>query len=518
MAVSGDFAEIEQLKKSIAGNVRTVELIGLVNLLDVVSLTTAQKKRYVLHAVSAENFTMTINRIINENELYQIKVVVCFARDDVEQNKLHSLIVLATRNAQYHRLVFIDASANQISRDIFNRWVDNSASEKYWRGSFVYYPATQNLSEECKGISCQNMRGVIDELKTNTRRFYQYSFDDIGITDTLFLASNLKKFPEVGIKQESFSMLKPESIEILLGGVWQINKNYWEVLPNLSISRLKIELDALIKSELEKNIRISFDDILKYLLERGFMPLNVYAFLTGFLLKEYAADPYRFSAGIDGNLGGAMNPQKLAECISDSIRQVISPTKNYRPKYLELMSQNQRQFMNFASKIFGVVENVSVEQSAQQMRLKMQNLGCPFWCYVNAADSEHKDFLKLLSGIANSKQTVSISALAERAGQFLSDNPEALRILKKFLTAQNGREIFAAFLKNFENGIIFDLAQKIGIDSPVAECRRRLTAGDGIWLHDRETAEDELKKLIVDYRLIVENQKFSAAEKFFRAA
>ena len=63
-----------------------------------------------------------------------------------------------------------------------------------------------------------------------------------------------------------------------------MSDKYWEVYPHANISRLKIKLDALIKNEIEKNSNISFDDIFSWLIERGFMPLNIYAFLTGFLL------------------------------------------------------------------------------------------------------------------------------------------------------------------------------------------------------------------------------------------
>ena len=191
------------------------------------------------------------------------------------------------------------------------------------------------------------------------------------------------------------------------------------------------------------------------------MPVNLYAYLTGFLLKEYAADPYRFSAGLDGNLGGAMNVAKLAEYIGETVKENFNSTRGYRQKYLEIMSPNQRQFLEFATKIFGVDENISVEQSAQKFRLKLKNLGYPFWCYVDAADEQYKDFLRLLAEIANSKQAVSISALAERAGQFLFNKPETFDDLKIFLTEQKGHEIFTAFIKNFDGGIIFELAQNL---------------------------------------------------------
>ncbi|MBQ6296992.1 MAG: hypothetical protein IJK81_04780 [Selenomonadaceae bacterium] len=542
MAIGGDFAEIERLKKSIADTVKTSELVENAKLLETITLTASQKFRYVLYAVTADNFTLTINRITNEKEDYRINAIVCFARNEDEQNKLYNLISGAIRNERYHRLVFIDASSNLINREVFTRWIENSANEKYWRGkepsladkmknnaadclkewynsfaggSFVYYPATKNAKEERKGISCQSADKITDEFKDNVRRLYPYTFDNANITDTLFLSTNLKKLSEVGIKQEEFSMLKANSIKVVLRDAWQMSDKYWEVYPNANISRLKIKLDALIKSEIEKNSNIAFDDIFAFLIERGFMPVNIYAFLTGFLLKEYAGDPYRFSAGIDGNLGGAMSVQKLAECINESIKQALSPVRNYRPKYLEIMSPNQRQFMLFASEIFGVVEDVSVEQSAQKLRLKLKNLGYPLWCYVEAAEDNYKDFLQLLTEIANSKQAVSVSTLAERAGQFLTNNLVSFDDLKIFLTAQKGCEIFTDFVKSFADGIIFELAEQIGIENPVAECQRRITAGDGIWLHDKETAIDDLKKLIIDWKIVAESHKFGIDGKSF---
>lgn len=544
MTLGGDVAEIEQLKKSIKEAVRTVELVDNANLIETINLTPAQKFRYVLIPATADNFTATINRTTNETETYRIKAVVCFARNEDEQNKIYNLIGNAIGNERYHRLVFIDASSNLISRDIFNRWVDNSANEKYWRGkdnaladkmkstaddclrewfnsfetgSFVYYPAVKNQNITRKKISCHNVDEITDELKDNVRQIFPCSFDDADITDTLFSTTNFKALAKAGIEQSEFSMLKTKSIKVVLGDVWQMSGKYWEIYPDLSISRLKVELDTTIKIELNRNVRISFNDIFAHLLERGFMPLNIYAFLTGFLLKEYASEPYRFSAGLDGNLGGAMSISKLAECIAETLKQAQTATRNYRTKYLEIMSQNQKKFMLFAAEIFDVSEDVSVEQSAQKLRLKLTNLGYPFWCYVETAEDKYKNFLCLLAEIANSRQSVSVSTLAERAGQFLSDNPAAFHDLKIFLTVQRGREIFNDFLKNFEGGIIFDLAQKIGIENPGAECQRRITSGDGIWLRDKDVAASDLKKLIVDYKIVVESQKFGIYGKSLTA-
>ena len=545
MAIGGDAAEIERLKKELLKNLQTAELIESANLLEIIALTAAQKFRYVLNAVTAGNFTRTINRLTDKISDYRIQVVVCFALDVDEQNEIQNLLEAAIRNDRYRRLVFINAASNLISREVFNRWLENSAYEKYWRAkdsaqanqyktnaddclrewrnsfensAFIYYYATTTSNGERRKNSCQSANRITEKLKENVRQLYPLSIDDAPIADTLFQGNFLKRISEAGIKREEYSMLKMNVIKIVLEEAWQMSDNYWETMPGLSISRLKLELDALIEDKLAKDVRISFDEIFAYLLKRGFMPLNIYAFLTGFLLKEYSGDPYRFSAGLDGNQGGAMTAKKLAECIGESIGQVLNPKKNYRPKYLEIMSQNQRQFMLFASEIFKVTENISVEQSVQKLRGKLKDLGYPFWCYVEEADKGYKKFLQLLMEIANSKEAVAISPLTESAGQFLKNKPAAFRDLKNFLTAKKGTEIFSNFLKNFEGGIFFELGRELGTDNVVEQCRRRVTAGDAIWLRDKETAEDDLRKLIVDWKIVIESSKFINVEgKSFKA-
>lgn len=535
MAVNVDFAEIERLKNSIYKNVKTSYLVESAKLLGTLIFTAAQKCRFIPVAVTVDNFSTTLNRLAVENEEYKINLIFCFARNDDEQNKIYTLLRNALSNERYKKFVFVDASSNLINSEIFKRWVEHSANEKYWRGkendladkmksdaydclkewresfsvgSFVYYPAVKSFDKKRNGISCQNVENIIGEMTDNVRRLYPYSFDDARIVDTLFLSNSLKKFSEAGIKQIEFSVLRTNSIKLLLGDAWHISEKYIEVYPDAKISRLKIEIDTLIKNELEKNIRISFEDIFRFLIERGFMPLNIYAFLTGFLLKEYAADPYRYSSDVEGNQGGAMNPQKLAECISEAIKQFFNPSKNYRPKYIEIMSPNQRLFMEFAAKVFNVTEDISVEKSAEKLRVKFKNLNYPLWCYVDSVDGKYLEFIQILKEIVLSKQSVSVSALAESAGEFLADNPNTNDDLKNLLSPQNSHENFCLFMKNFEDGIIFNLADKIGVDDVIADFRKRLSIGNEIWMRDKQTSEFVLRKLIVDYKIVVESKRF----------
>lgn len=540
MALGGDLAEIERLQQAIDDSVKTAALVESARLLEAITLTASQKSRCSLYAVTVDNWAATMNRIATEKADYKMPVVVGFARNEDEQTGMYNLISSALVESRYNGLFFVDAASNMMNREIFDRWLNYTANEQYWRsrlsdsadqyqnnaadclrewrdsfiqGSFVCYPVTKQLFNERAGISCQSVDQIKEHIRDNVRRLYPYSFDDASVADTLFQSGLFKRLAEAGIKQETYSMLNASSAKILLGDAWKLSGKYWETHSRLSISCLKVEIDALVTTELEKNVRIAFDDILKHLIGRGFMPLNIYAFLTGFLLKEYAADSYRYSVGVDGNQGGAMSVAKLAECIADSMKQLVTPARNYRPKYLESMSLNQRQFIEFAIKIFAVPESVSVEATAQKLRTQLKVLGYPLWCYVEASADKYKDFLYLLIEIANSQQAVSISALAERAGQFLLSNAEAFYDLKIFLTAPKGRELFTDFLRGIDGGIFFDLAQKIGIEDVVDECQRRVTSGDGIWLRDKEVAREDLMRLIIDYKIVAASHDFGIESK-----
>ena len=543
MSLGGDRAKIESLKKSTVENCHTLDLIGSQDFIGEIKITAAQKFRYIFTPVTADNFTLIINRITNEKVTYKINAIVCFARHEEEQNKLRDLISKAISEPRYNRLVFIDASSNTMNRELFERYIDNIANEQYWRGNdnaladkmklnaencikdwrrtfengyYVYYSAIKDTDKR-EAISLQNSNSITKELSKTVQVLFKYSFDHVNVTDTLFLATNLPKLASSGVTETEFSMLRASQIKNIFGDLWKISSKYWEVYPDNEISKLKKEIDNLITTEIDNNVRIAFDEIFSYLLEVGFMPCNLYACMTGFLLKNYAEDPYRYSAGIDGNVGGALNKDKLAECIGECIKQANTPTRNYRPKYIEIMSQNQRYFMNFATEIFGVDENNSVEQSAQKLRNKMINLNCPFWCYVDVADKQYESFLQLVAEIANSKKAEAISTLAERAGELLAKNPKTISAMKNYLTQEKGREIFQNFVENFEGGKLLEVAKKIGADDVFSDCLRRVTSGDGIWLRDKDSAEGDFKKLLTDYKIIAASQAFGINVNSFGA-
>ena len=91
----------------------------------------------------------------------------------------------------------------------------------------------------------------------------------------------------------------------------------------------------------------------------------------------------------------------------------------------------------------------------------------------------------------NNDKREAISTLSERVGELLSKNPKTISAMKKYLTQEKGKEIFQDFITNFEGGKLLEVAKKIGADDVFNDCLRRVTSGDGIWLRDKEAAEED---------------------------
>ena len=66
------------------------------------------------------------------------------------------------------------------------------------------------------------------------------------------------------------------------------------------------------------------------------------------MLKEYSQQPYRYGIGSLGDDGGVMTPDKLGEIIGEYIKHKIQPIKNYKEKFIEIMTPNQKAFVDFA--------------------------------------------------------------------------------------------------------------------------------------------------------------------------
>lgn len=511
-AVSGDQAQIDNIKKRIVSETKTASLVSGGDLASALSLTAALRFRYDVTPVTIESFTATINRITNEPTTYKLRVVLSFARSDEEQNKIRELIKGAMKDDRYKDLIFVDASSTVLGGERFGQWVECTANEAYWRtkdgklademsrkaksiledwktdvanGSFTVYSAFAKTGEPYGSASSARTA-----LSHTVIRKYPLSFDNAKVSDTFFLASGLSSGAKYGITQTCGGVFQQASVVPMMQGAWQV-ADYWETAPTLPLSKLKLKVDELIKSAFaSEERRIAIGDIFDALMEQGFMPCN-----------------YRYS---DGETGDKMNADKLAEIVGEYIKHKNTPIARYKEKFIAVMSKEQIAFADFAKIVFGIPDNISVEQIAIRIRSKLKDLGYPIWCFKEIDANGLDEFIDKLAAIANSNNSGdSVAKSAAAIGRMLLQTPTAAGNLATLLTKDNAVKAISEFLTVFENGDILRLAKEINAQDVLLDVRRQVGSGEALWLWDQETGEDELRKLLVDYKIVAASNRIN---------
>ena len=347
-AVSGDQGQIDNIKKRITTETKTVSLVSAGNLVATISLTPPLRFRYDIMPVTIENFTVTINKITNEPTTYKYNSVLSFARSDYEQNKIREYIKGAMKDNRYESIVFIDTSSTVLGAERFEQWADHAANEEYWRtkdaklademsrkakailedwkmdianGTFTVYSKYAKTGESYGGTT-----SVHSALSNIVIKKNPLSFDNAKVSEQMFAVSGLQAGVKCGITQTCGGAFQQSFVMPLLQDAWQITE-YWKASPTRPISKLKKNVDDLVNNAFKRDGHISVADIFDRLIDHGFMPCNLYALLTGFLLKEYAVDAYRYS---DGETGDRMSADKMAEIVGEYIKHKNTPIPRYR--------------------------------------------------------------------------------------------------------------------------------------------------------------------------------------------
>jgi hypothetical protein len=521
-AVSGDQEQIDKIKVRIASEKRTSSLVTDGNLSQALPLNSALKFRYEVTPITIDNFTATINKISNDDKTYRFKAVLSFARSDEEHSKIRSLVKLAVLDDRYEKIVFIDVSATLMGADRFEQWVEYAANEEYWRpkdgkladqmsrkakdileewrndissGLFTIFSSNMKTGE-----AHNNIVSVYEALFKIILQTYPLSYDNAKVSEQMWTDKGFLAGAKNGIIQSCGGIYQSSFIVSLMQNAWGV-PNYWEAMPKLPISKLKIIVDQQINSAFEKDGRISIGSIFDGLIEQGFMPCNLYAFFTGFLLKEYATDSFRYS---DGDTGDKMNADKLAEIINEYIKQINTPLPRYKEKFIEVMTHEQKAFIEFSKIVFDVPDNISIEQAALRIRSKLKDFGYPIWAFKGIDTNSLELFIDNLTTLANPmNKGTNESKIASEIGKMYLQTPTAANNLANLLASKNAPKAMEDFLTGFENGDILNLAKSINVSDVLQDVKRQVGSGEALWLWDQETGEEELRKLIQDYKIVL---------------
>lgn len=528
--LAGDQTKIDNFKNDIRNNSTTSKLVAEGDLSTVLSLSPALRLRFEsepntgkITPVTTTDFTRTINILREKPVGWKFYAVIAFAKDDVEAASFRKTIKAAVADKQYENIVFIDALSTPLGNEAFEQYVDYSAMAMYYSGNnnsvsrenadkakhildqdwknriyngqFVVYTYKNQ-----EGEKLGNGQGVASVLQTLVIDRFPNLFDfNKGLSENQLKLTQAKSSAKSGITENTSGVVI--GIEkCILPTVWKVSR-YWEIPPTatLTISKIKVDVDKLIEDSFNREGQISIGEIYNFLEEKyGFAPCNMSAFIAGFLLKEYGGEPYRYSDSSGSH--EPMTQDKLAEMIGNYIG------KNPKPTYIVKMTPEEMAFYELTEKAWGITPNScsSAGQAAIAVSAKMRGFGLPVWCLDEVDDYGVYDVLQKYIDLIQ-KEGKEAHKKAVEIGKATIAKTTLPEYLAALLTEENCQKGMREFLTSFEGGKILSLATEIGATENVLLDIRDLFKVKHSCLWDRQTGEDEIRKLLTNYGIVRES-------------
>lgn len=550
----GDLSVVEKLKEDIRKK-STSDFINEGNISEAITLSGALKLRYVTRFVSALDFRKTINTLRNQEAsmMGRIVAVVAISKDDNESATLSKMISDFVADTSYH-MIFIDASVTPLGKDTWDQYVEAMANAQYQRGKENGLAAQyeQNAKEALKKwknriadgefiVSYAEIDGhvvservnSVDQLcivlaEINKKHFENSLETGASVIDNMWNANSLKSGVEYGaseITKGTFLSGNPQTkLENYIGAdAWKQAKGakpYWEAKPYLLISKIKLQVNATIQAAFANDGRVSIARIYDDLKADpfGFLPCNLTAFVMGFVLKEYIDGTYSWS---DGLTNDSLTVIKLKEMVGEVISLQITPNARYRDKYIVMLTKEEKSFNDASSQIFNIPLNqcTNVEQTRERIRNAMKKLSFPIWnlkyalptSVLNTDTQVVEQLIDLYSGIANSQNIAggqTDSDIAISIGKLCLQYTGLSEDLKSILTPNKCTEGMRVYLKDFEGGILLQLSNEIGDNGQfINVLKSKFDADAANWVWNQETAQQKIREVILEYRIIAESNK-----------
>lgn len=528
--LAGDQTKIDNHKKDVRQNSTTSKLVTEGGLSTVLSLSPALRLRFEseptgkITPVTTADFTRIINILRDKATGWNFHAVIAFAKDDAEAASFRKSIRTAVADKKYENIVFIDALSTPLGPEAFEQYVDFSAMAMYYQGS--NNTSSRESSDKAKRVLDQdwknriyngpfvvytyanqegeklgNGQGVASVLQTIVTTKFPDVFDFAkSLTESqLKITPAMKQSAKSGISQATSGVVVGVEKHVL-PTVWKIDR-YWEnpKIAFLPISKMKVAVDKRIEAAFASDGQISIGEIYDFLeATYGFAPCNLSSFITGFLLKEYGSEPFRYSDSSGGH--EPMTQDKLAEMLGNYIG------KSPKPTYIVKMTAEEMAFYKLTEMAWRIPENScsSAGQAATAVSTKMRGLNLPVWCLEEVDIVGIFDVVKKYIELVQ-KEGSEVHKKAVEIGKIASAKPTLADNLFALLTSENCQKGMREYLLSFEGGKVMELATAIGAENNVLADIRRLFGVKHSCLWDKQTGEDEIRKLLTEYSVVKES-------------
>lgn len=524
--MAGDAAELDKKKKEIIEKLRTQELC-IEDMTRVFNLTAPLKMRYDITFAAHDDITSKTNRFVNEEGLGGFHAIIGVAKDENEAVLLRKLMQDKIKNVvpDNKNIVFIDTTPTPFGIDSISQYAeymagsdiqrgkDNAAADdmlrkgkmvagswgnRIYNGQIIVYSKNNPDGERYNNWQ-QALIGLRDLVKLKYPQILEYSS---GLSEVTLQSGSKPQWVEAGLIEKNSGLTS--SAKKLVNSARK-DDAYWSNDPYSTLGILKNAIDKKISKELAENSKVSIKDVLSYLCDEfGFVPSNLYSFITGFLLKEYANDTYRLS---DEANNEKMSIEKMKEVVDEAFKQFYAPSSRYREKYIRIMSQEEQLFCGLMSDVFDIPENQcgSVEDAIKRVRIRAKSYGLPFWVLAEKASGIEVNFVAEFVKLLNPDQGTNISTVSGNIGKLVESDESFASKLKLLITDKNFDSAMISYLTFFAEGKLLALAKEIGLnnDTIVLDIKQHFSSDtEGLWLWNKETGEGQIRKVIREYEFI----------------
>ncbi len=537
---------IDEYKNQAIAETKTSSLIISADLVNAVPCPKSVEMRYKIETTSDSGFSSALNTQIRHIYRERIKTIITFASNDTEAQHLRQQILNSVKLPN-NEIMFIE-TLTPLGKDLYDQYIDALAFSKYFfkkdKDQSAHYQGqaeavlrqwSQNIAngafmvftpENPNGERKANLSDLQDFLRQYDIQKYPYCLEQYNLNATLYGAFNLAQGAELGIKGEIKGAYKTSnkniSIENALEGAWGVKK-YWEdnSKQSLVIVKVKRKIEEVIAESFKNNngevsILSLFDEMAKP--PFGFMPNSITALVMGFCLSEYSVPEYFWSNHSDNEI---MSIDKMKGMIANALNQRTNETKNYKEEFIVTMTARTRKFLEVSSAVFGIPSSlcVSIPDTRNLVRIKMKSFQFPIWCVKSLFDKETftnsrelvEDIIDCYIGIANTANSVqgTENSLAEKIGEICINNPTIVDDLKTVVVDNKCRDGMIAYIGSYKNGELCQLAADIDDNGEYIEVvsRKFNASDDSNWVWNKQTAEDEISNVILEYKIIKESRK-----------
>ena len=525
------------------------------NLRSTIEFSGALKLRYSLAYATVSDFDGEIKKANNPSESgNKLYAVATIGRDSAESGAIKKKVENFFTGNPTSDAIVIDSSACILGESEYNEFVENYAmslaigsSDLDQRKTYEGYAieVLSNWAKRIKGGSfyvysrytpegerVANIQELFVKLMDIDKFHYPQCLEGeyTNVLNTMFEANSLGAGAICGISEETKGAFRSGNeatkLENALKGAWKVQE-YWRSSHSY-ISNLKKAVDEFIEDAFTKSDRITIASIYEMLKAEpyGFMPCNLTAFILGFLLKEYANGVYSYS---DNLTTVPLDTDKLANMISEIIKQDNTQDKRYKDKYIVTLTEEERAFNKATSLAFDIPEKycVSITETRSRIREQMKGFSFPIWVIKYVLDRNtfktSKDIVvKLIDnycGIANNTNMEgekSDNDIALAIGRLCLDNDGAAEDLKSILTKDNCKTGMLEYLNVYEGGKLPSLSVRINDGGQHINLLQYKFSSDAAnWVWNTDTVNAKIDELICEYEIVEISNKILSKNTTF---